>query len=59
MSHGCLQSERSRLVDHGLRPTAAAERLGELIARREQLIGELSEIAVEMTTCEAKIKAFD
>jgi hypothetical protein len=30
-----------------------------VIERREQLISELSEIAIEMTTCEAKIKAFD
>lgn len=37
----------------------AAARLGELIERREQLLGELSEIAVEMTACEEKIKSFD
>ena len=38
---------------------AAAERLGVLIERREELVSELSEIAIEMTTCEEKIKAFD
>ena len=37
---------------------AAAERLGELIERREQLVSELSEIAIEMTTCEEKIRSF-
>lgn len=38
---------------------AAAERLGVLIERREQLVSELSEIAIEMTTCEAKVRSFD
>jgi hypothetical protein len=38
---------------------AAAERLGELIERREQLVSELSEIAIEMTTCEERIRSFD
>jgi hypothetical protein len=37
---------------------AAAARLGELIERREQLVSELSEIAIEMTTCEEKIRSF-
>lgn len=38
---------------------AAAERLGVLIERREQLVSELSEIAIEMTTCEATVRSFE
>lgn len=37
----------------------AAERLGELLEQRERLLSELSEIEVEMTTCEERIRSFD
>jgi hypothetical protein len=37
----------------------AAERYAVLIERREELVTELSEIAIEMSACEEKVKAFD
>jgi hypothetical protein len=38
---------------------AAAERLGVLIERRERLVTELSEVAIEMSVCEEKVRSFE
>lgn len=38
---------------------AAAERLGELIGRREELLSELSQADAEMQTCEKTIRSFE
>lgn len=38
---------------------AAAQRLGELIERREQLLKDIARVEGEMQTAEAQIKAFD
>jgi hypothetical protein len=38
---------------------AAAERLGELIERREELLSEVSQVEAAMKACEATVRSFD
>ena len=38
---------------------AAAERLGVLIERRDELLSEVSQVEAEMKTCEATVRSFD